>query len=136
MAAFEIYDYLSSVTADYVASDLTTQSHGEIIETGGVNGEIIEYDDNSETRIVWDDDSVFYVNFQLNALVPSDAGTIFDWYNDKNKANGIYKSFYWVHPTDGHTYTVRFNTELSRGIRPPEIHAFRSIQMKILGNKP
>jgi len=135
MAAKEMYDYfVGTLTADYVAATLTTYAHGEATEEAVVNGEVVEGDDGSEEYLVFDEDPVFFYTYKLDALSASDAGTIFDFYCDKAKANGSFRTFLWAHPSDGHTYVVRFVDRLRRGIRPPEIHSYGTLTLKVLGN--
>ena len=43
------------------------------------------------------------------------------------------ESFKWTHPTDGHTYVVRFDCDLPRSIRIPEIHGVTNVRLKVLG---
>jgi len=132
-----MYDYFTgTVTPDYAATTLAAVAHGESYEEAAVNGEVVEGDDGSEEYLVFDDDPVFYYGYKLNALTPSDAGPIFDFFCDKNKANGNFRTFKWTHPTDGHTYTARFVNKLRRGFKPPEIHSFPSLTIKILGVAP
>jgi len=135
MAAKEMYDYLSALVADYTATELNVKPQRVLVEHGTKNIVVHIGDDGSEERIALDSDSIFHVDLQWDVLTAADAGTIFDFFHDSTKGNGKGRTFYWVHATDGHTYTVRFNSELPRSISMPEFHGVTSIQFKVLGYK-
>ena len=108
MAAKEMYDYLQAATADYTTTTLTIKPSA-IRETGQKNIEINTGDDESEERVAVSLQTIFYVTLSWRHKSESDAGTIFDFYNDQAKGAGEGRSFKWEHPTDGHTYVVRFD---------------------------
>jgi len=136
MAAKEMADYLSNLTADYTAEELSISAQHQLLEGGSKNQEIHTADDGTEERISYGDDTEFYVEYPYAGLTEADAGTIYDLYHNTSKANGIENTFYWQHPTDGHTYTVRFDGELPRIIGPSWIHKFGKVRLRVLGNKP
>ena len=138
MAASEIWDYLSAtpVTADYVATSLTLSPQRTLTESGNKNQVVHLGVDGSEEIITLSSQTIFYVSLQWDVLTASDAGTVYDFYHDTAKGNGISDSFYWDHPTDGHSYTVRFTGEMRRVIIPGSIHAISQLKLKILGRKP
>lgn len=133
MAAQEMYDYLSAktMTATY-NYDISLAAQGVVTERSMKNQVIHIGDDGSEERVGLSDDSIFYVEFNWNVLSESDAGTVMDWYNDPNKANGKLKSFKWTHG-DGHTYVVRFDCDLSRVGQSKSRYSIPNIRFKILG---
>ena len=90
-------------------------------------------DDGSEEVITLDSDVVCYVTLRWAVLSAADAGTILDFWLDAAKGNGVAESFKWDHPTDGHTYVVKFRGNVPRTIRPPEIHAVPQVRLKVLG---
>lgn len=128
MAAKEPYDFLSSVAVD-VAQTLSITAQGTVTEESRENTVIHVGDDESEERIVLSSTPVFYVTFSWAALSESDAGTVLELYH--TYAQGMGKSFYWVH--DGHTYVVRFDCNLSR-IGNDHSRYGSTIKLKILGN--
>lgn len=136
MAANEMSDHLSNVTADYTSEELTLVAQHKLRETGGKNQEAHIADDASEERISHSDDTEFYVEYAYAGLSEADAGTIYDLFHSSSKANGIENSFYWHHPTDGHIYTVRFEGAIPRDIGPAWVHKYGKITLKVLGNKP
>ena len=71
-------------------------------------------DDGSEERVSLSDDSIFYCTLIWTYKNASDAGTIMDFFHDAAKGNGNAESFKWTHPTDGHSYVVRFDGPLDR----------------------
>lgn len=90
-------------------------------------------DDGSEERIALATTVVFFVTLQWDALAAADSGTIMDFYFDAAKGNGRTESFQWDHPTDGHTYVVRFDCDFSRPMKPRFIHQVKNIRLKVLG---
>jgi len=107
------------------------------MERGSKYPEVILADDAaSEVRISHSDDSEFFVDIDWHGLTPSDAGIIIDMFHNTSKANGIENSFYWSHPTDGHDYTVRFDSPVPRSIGPFWVHGIVGVTLKILGRKP
>lgn len=139
MAAKEIYDYLNvtPVSPDYnVTLDIVPQ---KVLYEEGRKNQIVQLgDDDSEAIISFSDTSIFYVRLIWEVLDESDAGTIFDFYHDDAKANGIARSFKWQDHgvTDQHTYTVRFASNVTRIIRVAQIFGFAEITLKILGRAP
>lgn len=133
MAAKEMYDYLTNVSADYTSANLDVTPQKVLVEEGSKRVKINIGDDGSEERIALSSSTVFFVTLQWDVLSEADAGTIVDFYNDSAKANGNARSFQWDHPTDGHTYVVRFDGPLSRSISVPTIHGIKQVKLKVLG---
>lgn len=133
MAAREMYDYLSSATADNNYT-LNVSPNKVIVEEGSKKQLVRIGDDGSEERISFSDDSIFYVTLIWTYKNESDAGTIMDFYHDADKGNGIAETFKWLSP-DGHIYTVRFDGPLRRqliatnGIR----YDFPSVRLRVVG---
>ena len=133
MAAKEMFDYLDAKTADYTTATFSVTPQQVLVETGMKNQLVHVADDNSEEYISFSNDSMFDVTLQWELLTESDAGTIFDFFHDSTKANGITRTFYWEHPTDGHTYIVRFVDPLPRSISYPELYGINQIRFKVIG---
>ncbi len=137
MAAYEMYDDLSNVTADYT-STLVIKTQKVIIEMGRKNQSIREADDNSEERVSFSDAPIWFVRLQMPSGAIADVGTILEWWGDSAKANGMARTFYWTHPTDGHDYTVRFSKDPTRSIPigfQDALHGLE-IELRVLGRKP
>lgn len=128
--AKEIYDYVDTISADV---DVTLSLDPQVVipEVGG-KGDIIHLaDDESEERIGYSSDFNFYITIRYDLLNESDAGTLLDIWADSSKANGRVNSWKFVHP-DGHTYVVRFDTDLTRLVSPT-YYTVKNIRLKILG---
>ena len=137
--AAEAWDYLSEVTPDYVATTLDIKRKITITEEGEKNQVVHLGDDGSEEIISFGDDSIFYANLPWDLLKESESGTIYDMYHDSTKANGIARSFQWVHygeKNDQHTYTVRFASKMSRELKSGDVHGMKGIRLKLLGRAP
>lgn len=135
MANQEMYDYLTAaVPATTATMNIIPQEL--LIEEGKKNQVAHVFDDGSESRISISDTSVFYIKLRWTSGIPiEDAGTIMNFFHKTNLGNGITRSFEWIHPTDGHTYVVRFNSTLPReiGVITVNKHKIQEIQFKVLG---
>lgn len=133
---YEMWDYLSTVTAD---SDytLSVKPNKSLIESYTRNSIIRVGDDGSEIRISLDDDPIFYVTLQWNPVNEADSGTILDFYHSPHKGNGITKSFKWINYAEPssrrHTYVVRFDSNVPRSVYRGNIYGISSVRLKILG---
>ena len=134
MAAKELYDYLSAATADNNVT-LSVTPTNVIVEEGSKNQSIRMGDDGSEERVSLSDNSIFYCTLQWTFKSESDAGTIMDFYHDAAKGNGNAESFKWAHPTDGHTYVVRFDGPLDRHLTATNSvrFGFPRVRLRVLG---
>lgn len=127
-----MYDYLAVATPDYNAT-LSVTPQRTMLEDGGKNQKINIGDDGSEERISLADASIFYVTLQWAVISEANAGTIVDFYHDTAKGNGMVRSFKWTHPTDGHTYVVRFASKLPRLLTAGHAFSKIDIRLKVLG---
>jgi hypothetical protein len=134
MAAKELYDYLPTVSSD-VDQTLAIACQGEITEEGGFNQKVHKGYNNSERRVnLGGTTPEFYCTFAYNLLSESDIGTIFDLYFDSAKAYGMVNSFKWSKRSDGHTYVVRFATELfTRSGNSQTRMGSKGVKLRILG---
>ena len=134
MAAKEMWDFLSEVSPD--SSETLSVAPQNVLEERGFKNQIIHIgDDGSEERIVFSDSPMFYVKLEWESISESDSGTIIDFFYDPTKGNGRARTFKWAHPSDGHTYTVRFESGLSRLIKPT-IYGIASLELRVLGRAP
>lgn len=134
MAAKEMYDYLTDTVAD-VDVTLNIKSQGVLFEDGSKDVEVHRGRGRSRETVVLSSDSIFYVRQQWQALTASDKGTIIDMYHDTAKGSGGGASFYWVHPTDGHTYVVQFEGPMSSFVHGYNIYGVAEIRLFVLGRK-
>lgn len=136
MSESEIYDYVDTVTPDYNAT-LSVISQVSITERGLKNQLVHLGDDGSEERISLSNDSIFYLDVMWPLRSESDIGTVMDWFHDSNKANGIVRTFKWIHYGEPlarrHTYVVRFNGDLARTIRMPAFFGIPQMTLKVIG---
>ena len=136
--AKEMYDYLSAVTADYTTTELSISPKQELVEMGEKEQFVHKFSDGQRGVVTMSDTSHFQVTLVWDILSPEDAGTIMDFFHDTGKGNGIARSFYWSHPTDGHTYTVKFMEPLSQSfsVNLPGKNSIKQMTLDILGVKP
>jgi len=128
-----MYDYLSTITPDSTAT-FSLACQGILIEECPCDEMVINKGyGSSEEVIILSSVKMYYVTIQYNAISRSDSGIIFDLYNDPAKANKIARSFKWQHPTDGHTYVVKFRGNLSRFKQNAEIYGFSTMQLMVIG---
>lgn len=131
MAAKEPYDYLSTVSAD-VDVTLNLTPHQVIVEEPDFIQEIKLGDDGSEKRIGFSSTSIWYVEVPYKRLRASDAGTLLDLWADTAKAQGRLNSFKLDYG-DGHTYVVRFDSNVRRELQTAGWFGFGTIRMRMLG---
>jgi hypothetical protein len=132
MAAKYLSDYFTgTITADYTTA-LTIRAQGVVTEEGYKNQVIHLADDNSEERVTLVTGSIFYVSWDLNQLSESDAGTVFDHYNDPAKANGMGRTFKWT-AHDTKNYVARWDCKLSRSGNALSRWGFKGLRLRVLG---
>jgi hypothetical protein len=142
MAAKEMFDYLSEATADYTATEFIIKPQIALVENSSKNQKIHEADDGSIVVTNFSTVPRFTVKLQWNGISISDSGTIFDFFNDTLKGNGMARTFYWPHYSEGtgyHTYTVRFFSDLSRVYTTeisPSHRRISEVTLKVEGFKP
>jgi hypothetical protein len=132
MAAKKMSDYFTgTMTADYTTA-LAIQPQGVVTEEGSKNQVIHMADDNSEERITLVTGSIFYVNWALNQLSESNAGTVMDHYHDPAKANGMGRTFKWT-AHDGTNYVARWDCKLSRSGNSLSRWGYQGLRLRVLG---
>lgn len=131
MAAKEMYDYLSVVAPDNDYT-LSTPKPSEVIEEPFRNQEIHLGDDGSEEVITYDPAVLCNVTVLFPKFIAADAGTIIDAYLSESIGNCMAESFKWTHPSDGHTYVVKFRSDVTRTLRYTTFQ-FPNIKLKVMG---
>ena len=131
MAAKEMYDYLSVVAPDNDET-LSTPKPSEVVEELFRNQDVHLGDDGSEEVITHDPAVIGYVTVLFPKLKAADAGTILDFWLDDTKGNCMAESFKWEHPSDGHTYVVKFRSDVKRTLRYTTFQ-FPNIKLKVMG---
>ena len=134
MAAKYLANYFTgTVTADYTTAALSVAAQG-ILSEESAKSQAIHYGvDGSEERISFGTQSIFYITYKYNQLSESDAGTVFDFYNDSAKGNGTQRSFKWSHVGDTNVYVVRFDSKLTRSGNSVARYGYSDIRLKVLG---
>jgi len=133
MAAAEVYDYVSAEAADYNQT-FSVSPQRVLTEQGGFYQAKHPADDTSEKVVTFSTSPIFFFLLQWDVLSAADAGTIFDWYFDTAKSKGMAKSFKFTHPTDGHTYVVKFDTDLNRIITAGvTLYSIKQMRLKVVG---
>jgi len=126
----ELYDYLDTVAPD--TTHILSLDPQEVINTNvKKNQRILLGDDNSEEILSYSSDPIPYITIRYNMLDEDEAGTIMDLWIDK--VDGFLHSFTFEHP-DGHSYTVRFDTDLSHN-QYPTWYGIETIRLKVLGKQ-
>jgi len=134
MAAKEMYDYLpGTASADYVATTFSVSPQQVLREPGRFPGQKRHKSDGDGYLTTTRNTTPrFYVVLIFNSITESDAGTIIDFYYDTAKGKGLARSFYWDHPTDEHTYIVKFDMQdMERLIRNFD-HGFARLRLVVV----
>ena len=131
MAAVEIYDYVSTVTADYDYT-LSVTPHAVLTDDGDKDQVIHRAVDSvNHERIGFSDDSRFRILLRWDMLSADDCGTIIEMFLDSSKANFYDNSFKFLHP-DGHTYVVKLGSRVPRVISPTH-HQIDQVILLVIG---
>jgi len=131
--AGEMKDYLSQVTADYDATQLTITSQRVLTENPNVNQKIHKMDDGSIEVVDFGGENSYTVELQWDVLNSSDTNTIIDFFMDSSKANQYANTFEWPHPTDGNTYCARFISNPIKTIKPGSLYSIPQVKLHIEG---
>lgn len=133
MGAAEPYDYLSTISADYGTAVALKPSN--IITEDATKRQIVnEADDNSVGEVITlSSDPIVHFRLEWANKTASDAGTLYGLWMDSAKANGIANTWKFTHPTDGHTYVVRFACDLIRQIAHANVHGILSVRLRVHG---
>lgn len=131
-----MYKYLSTISADtddVGITPLNVTPQNVLTEEGDKNQSVHIADDGSEERISLSDSSIYYVEMQWDLITESTASTIYDYFHDTEKGNGKVRSFPWVHPIDGYTYVVRFDSKLQKKSYRGRRRSIDAVRFRVLG---
>lgn len=131
-----MYNYLSNKTADYTAATFSVKPTTVLPQAGKKSQVVHEYDDGSVSVVGLSSTSYFDVELQWAYISPTDYSTLMGFYHDATKADGMRKTFYWLHPVDGKYYTVRFMSPLRTSFDPVGHRSVDVINLRVEGNKP
>lgn len=126
-------DYLSVAVADYLTETLSLSPQDTMAEDASKNQVTHEMDDGSIEIVSLSDTPQFTVTLRWDVLSSSEADLLMDWWLSSSKANGRARTFKWQHPTDGHVYVARFDSDISRDLKTASIAAIASIDLRIEG---
>ena len=141
--AYEMYSYLSSLTADYTTIfDATAEGQKpQVLLTETIYRKQIphEYDSGALDVVTLSSVVYFKVQLQWDVITEAKAGLIFDLYASTSKANGIANTFYITLP-DEKTYTVRFLSPVVRTVTPGlfsgGLRSIAPVTLNVEGKKP
>jgi len=130
--SIEMADYLSVVAPD-VADILDIDPQGELIIDLDENQVVNTTDGGAEEVFEHPGGPAFTVTIAWEYLSQADATTVWALYFTLTKANGLDSSFSWVHPTDGNTYVVKFETVYYVDQNPADFYNMQPFSMRVLG---
>jgi len=139
MANFEMWDFLDTTAlgADSTLDlgDSTMPLPQKTIPELGLKNQIIHYpdDDSVEEIISYSNQSIFHITNVWPVLTESESGEVFNFWHSTGIANGIARKWRYTHPTDGHTYTARFISEITRERFLGGIEGVTAVRIRILG---
>lgn len=130
--------YLSNKIAEYTTIELSIAPHRILSQKGSVNQRIINSYANSVAVIKYQGDQTFLVTLEWIYLSDTDAETIRSLFHSESKADKYSKTFYWQHPKDSETYTVRFVSPLTTAYSAsmPNGQQVQQVQLRVEGVKP
>lgn len=132
MAAAEIYDYISAGSADNNET-LTLEARGAVREVI-TRRQVMHKTYGGTTKVVdlsggeWD----VWLEVEYSNLTASDAGTVLDFFMNAGKGNGFAETFKFTH-ADGHTYVVRFDTDVGQVFKLGGIRGYDMVRFKVEG---
>ena len=137
MANKEMYDYLSTISADYTGETLTLTSirPQDIIFEDPVSNQIPLMGDDASMEVNSLDDGTiyFWITYKFNHKSSEDIGTLLDIIMNSSKANFRANTIQVVDPEDGHTYVMRYWSGLKRGRGRPSFHSVPSVTFRVEG---
>jgi hypothetical protein len=139
MAIMTMYDYLPSLTADYVTTTFSVDPQ-QVMTVGGEKDIIVNKGYGvTEERVILSTQSRFQVKLQWQVLGDVDHSTLFEFYHDPAKGCAIARSFYWTPPTQylaaNHDLTVRFDCRWESFLQNYKNYGIASLLLAVLGRK-
>lgn len=104
-------DYLPVKAADYTTEMLDVTPQVEMTQSNIKVQESIEADDGSITVISYSDNIYFDISVSWEYVTLVEAEIITSLWISPLKGNGSARTFYWLHPSDGYIYVVRYLTQ-------------------------
>ncbi len=131
-----MYDRLTNLAADYNYTFTLNVQNAMVIRCKK-DDDIHDFGGNSEERIIQNSDSQFWIVIQWSYLSSTDHATLFDLFNDPDKACGIANTWYFTPPSqyDAHVYVVRFDCDLETVLRNYQNYSAGNVILRVLGRK-
>ena len=131
-----MYRYLTNtVAADYITPSLLVRPTTVLPQTGDKSQIIHEMDDGTVSVVGVSTNNFFDVVLKWNYISTVDHTTLMDFWHNEAKGAGRRRTFNWLHPLDGKTYTVRFMTPLTTSYNPVGNISVSTITLRVEGNK-
>jgi len=131
-----MYRYLTAKTADYTATVFEVKPTTIIPQTGKKSQVVHEFDDGSVSVIGISSTNFFDIVLQWRSISDANHTILIDFWHNEAKGAGRRRTFYWLHPIDGHTYTVRFMGQLTTSYDGLGNLSISQIPLRVEGNKP
>lgn len=131
-------DHLQAVVADYTLEELAITPQGVLSDSPEKIQEIYVADDGTINVTSYSTNTFFDVRLEWELLTLTEADFLESLWASATKANGSERTFYWVHPSDGYTYTVRFMGPFSREQKGHmcSYRSIKSVVLRVEGVKP
>ncbi len=131
-----MYRYLSSKTADYTTTTLSIRPTTILPQSGDKTQHVYELDDGSIAVVGVSLTTFFDIELQWSYISNDDHSTLLDFWHAETKGAGRRRTFYWLHPVDGKTYTVRFMSNITSSYHPGGYISVDNVTLRVEGNKP
>lgn len=124
---------LPTISADYTTTTLDITPNKVLTVVGAKAQVIHEMDDGSVAVVSESDTSAYQVQLQWDVLTEAEHAIIMDYWHNPLKANGMKRTFKWLHPITLVVYVVRFLTDLSSTHNTHEYKDISTITLAVEG---
>jgi len=124
---------LPAISADYTTTTLDITPNKVLTVVGAKAQVIHEMDDGSVAVVSESDTSAYQVQLQWDVLTEAEHAIIMDYWHNPLKANGMKRTFKWLHPITLVVYVVRFLTDLSSTHNTHEYKDISTITLAVEG---
>jgi hypothetical protein len=131
-----MYRYLTDKTADYVTTTLTVTPTVVLPQTGDKTQIVHTFDDGTVTVVGIASTNFFTIVLQWKYVPDVDHTALMDFWHNEAKGAGRRRTFYWEHPIDNKTYTVRFMSPFTTAYSSVGNLSIGTTTLRVEGNKP
>ena len=124
---------LPAISADYTTTTLDITPNKVLTVVGAKAQVIHEMDDGSVAVVSESDTSAYQVQLQWDVLTEAEHTIIMDYWHNPLKANGMKRTFKWLHPITLVVYVVRFLTDMSSTHNTHEYKDISTITLAVEG---